>query len=315
MLPAGEPVEVDYAALIASADMDAGEKVFNKCKACHKVEDGANGAGPHLWGVVGRDKEAAAGFAYSGALGAVGGSWDFASLNAFLEKPKDYAPGTSMAFAGLKKPEDRVNVIAWLNAEGGSNVDLAAGMEKAEAPAAEETQVAAAPAATETAAAPAQEEAPAETTEAPAQEEAPAETAAAPAQEEAPAETTEAPAQQETQVAAAGAFPVGDAEAGKKAFRKCRACHKVEDGKNGVGPHLWGVINRDIASVEGYEYSGALSDLPGTWTATELDKFLAKPKDYAKGTKMAFGGLRKEEERVNLITYLNEADGSPEPLE
>ncbi|MFK7944635.1 MAG: cytochrome c family protein, partial [Paracoccaceae bacterium] len=283
---AEEEVTVDYAALIASADLDAGKKVFNKCKACHKVEDGANGAGPHLWGVVDRPKEAVDGFGYSGALAAVGGAWDFAALNAFLEKPKTYAPGTSMGFAGLKKPEDRVNVIAWLNAEDGTPVDLSAGMEKAEAPVAEETEVAAAPAVEAEAPAPeaAAVEAPAETTEAPAK----TETAAAPAVEEPaqeePAETTEAPA--ETEVAAAGAYPAGDAKAGAKVFRKCRACHKMEDGKNGVGPHLWGVINRDIASVEGFGYSGALEALPGTWTATELAAFLTNPKKYAKGTKM-----------------------------
>lgn len=317
----------DYAALLASADLDAGKKVFNKCKSCHKIEDGANGIGPHLWNIVGREKQAVDGFAYSGALAAVGGSWGFSELNAFFEKPSAYASGTSMSFGGLRKPEDRVNLIAWLNAESGSNADLAAGLDQAAAPAEAEVQTAAVTTETEAPAAEAPAaEAPATETEAPAAEtEASTEQAAAPAQEEtatqeAPAATeTEAPAQEAEAPAAeqvaAAAYPAGDAAAGEKVFRKCRACHKVEDGANGVGPHLWGVVNRDIASVEGFKYSNALQGLEGAWTATELDAFLTKPKDYAKGNKMSFAGLRKEEDRINVITYLNEADGSPEPLQ
>ena len=98
-------------------------------------------------------------------------------------------------------------------------------------------------------------------------------------------------------------------------FRKCRACHKVEEGKNGVGPSLWSVVGRPIASVDGYSYSDALSGLEGSWTLADLDAFLTKPKDYAPGTKMAFAGLKKPEDRINLIVYLNEEDGSPEPLQ
>ncbi|MEL6479675.1 MAG: cytochrome c family protein, partial [Pseudomonadota bacterium] len=113
----------------------------------------------------------------------------------------------------------------------------------------------------------------------------------------------------------AALLAAADAGAGKKVFRKCRACHKLEDGKNGVGPHLWGVVGRDQGSVEGYNYSDALKGLGGSWTLAELDAFLEKPKSYAPGTKMAFGGLKKPEDRINLIVYLNEEDGSPEPLE
>ena len=114
------PAAVDYAALAASADLAAGEKVFNKCKSCHKVEDGANGVGPHMWGVVGRDIASVGGYAYSDALSAVEGDWTLTELSAFLEDPKGYAPGTKMAFKGLKDPQDRVNLIAWLNEADGS---------------------------------------------------------------------------------------------------------------------------------------------------------------------------------------------------
>ena len=105
-----------------------------------------------------------------------------------------------------------------------------------------------------------------------------------------------------------------DAAAGEKVFSKCKSCHKVEDGAGGLGPHLWGVVNRDIGSVDGFGYSGTLAELPGNWTLKELSAFLKDPKGYAPGTKMAFAGLKKPEDRVNLIVWLNEADGTPEAL-
>lgn len=103
-----------FAELLASADVDRGAKVFAKCKACHKVEDGANGTGPHLFNVVDRAIAAIDGFNYSGALAGKGGNWDVDSLNAFLTRPKDFAPGTTMGFAGLKKETDRANLIGYL---------------------------------------------------------------------------------------------------------------------------------------------------------------------------------------------------------
>lgn len=100
--------------IYASADAAAGEKVFSKCKACHKV-DGTDGTGPHLNGVVGRAKAHVAGFAYSDALmGMADDSWAPENLDAYLLNPKKYAPGTKMSFAGLPKPADRANLIAWL---------------------------------------------------------------------------------------------------------------------------------------------------------------------------------------------------------
>ena len=106
---------VDIMALMASADIEKGAKVFGKCKACHKLEEGVNGTGPSLYGVVGRGIGAMDGFGYSGTLAEMGGDWNPEELSAFLEKPKDYAPGTKMSFAGLKKPEDRADLIAYLD--------------------------------------------------------------------------------------------------------------------------------------------------------------------------------------------------------
>lgn len=104
----------DFAAVFAAADVDAGEKVFSKCKACHKV-DGTNAQGPHLDGVVNRGIGSVDGFGYSAAItGLAGEVWSPEQLSAFLTNPKGYAPGTKMAFPGLPKIEDRANLIAWL---------------------------------------------------------------------------------------------------------------------------------------------------------------------------------------------------------
>ena len=102
-----------FADLLASADAAAGEKVFGKCKACHKV-DGKNATGPHLDGVVGRPIGSVADFSYSDAFKSHGDNWTLEHLDNYLANPKDYIPGNKMSFAGLPKPEDRANVIAYL---------------------------------------------------------------------------------------------------------------------------------------------------------------------------------------------------------
>ena len=112
---AEEVVEISFEERLAAADIDKGARVFRKCQACHKLEEGANATGPYLYGVVGRDIGAAEGFGYSGAMAEHGGTWTPEALNEFLTKPSDYVPGTSMSFAGLGKVDDRVNVIAYLD--------------------------------------------------------------------------------------------------------------------------------------------------------------------------------------------------------
>lgn len=102
--------------LIASADPAKGEQVAKVCASCHTFKKGGpNGLGPDLWGVIGRDKGSHEGFDYSATLKALEGNWTYADLNQFLWNPKKYAPGTKMNFIGLKKPQDRANVIAWLH--------------------------------------------------------------------------------------------------------------------------------------------------------------------------------------------------------
>lgn len=141
------------AALLPTADVAKGEAVFKKCVACHTINSGgASGIGPNLYGVVGKPHGHIAGFAYSDALKGVPGNWTFEALDAWLTSPRKYAPGTKMTFAGLGNPEDRANLIAYLNTQG-SNLPLpAAGAAPAEA-AAEAGENAVAPAEGATAAA------------------------------------------------------------------------------------------------------------------------------------------------------------------
>lgn len=109
--------EVDMATLMAEADAGGGEGVFKRCASCHKL-DGSNGVGPHLDGVIDRDIASVDGFSYSDTLSGLDGTWDVNELSAFLADPKGYAPGTKMSFAGLSKPEDRADVIAYIESGG-----------------------------------------------------------------------------------------------------------------------------------------------------------------------------------------------------
>ena len=108
--------EKPIAFYLASADPAKGQQVFNKCTACHNAEKGgANQLGPNLWGVLGEPVGKGKGFAFSPALAEKGGNWTWDTLGAWLHSPKAFAPGTKMTFAGISNPQDRANVIAFLN--------------------------------------------------------------------------------------------------------------------------------------------------------------------------------------------------------
>ncbi len=103
------------------------------------------------------------------------------------------------------------------------------------------------------------------------------------------------------------ALAEGDAAKGEKVFKKCKTCHTFDPSKKKIGPHLKGIIGRKSASVEGYKYSKAMKAADVTWDEETLDKYLIKPKAFIKGTKMSFGGLKKDSQRQDLIAYLKEA--------
>lgn len=123
----GGAAEVPIAALLPAADAAKGAETFKKCAACHSVnQGGANGVGPNLYGTMGEAiAQGKGGFAFSDALKKVGGNWDWDKMNAWLTSPRKFAPGTKMTFAGLSNPQDRANVILYLNQQG-SNLPLPA---------------------------------------------------------------------------------------------------------------------------------------------------------------------------------------------
>jgi cytochrome c len=113
----------------------------------------------------------------------------------------------------------------------------------------------------------------------------------------------------------AALMALGDVNAGEKIFKKCAACHSIDQGgANKIGPALYNVVGRKIGGVADYKYSKAFVEYGKEWNFEELNGFLTKPSKWIKGTKMAYAGLRKEEDRASVIKYLNQNSDSPLPL-
>ena len=111
-------------------------------------------------------------------------------------------------------------------------------------------------------------------------------------------------------------FASTSAAEGAKVFKKCAACHSIaEGGKNKIGPALWGVLGRQAGSLPDYKYSKAMAAYGKKWSFEEMNGFLIKPKDWIKGTKMSYAGLKNEKERAAVILYMNENTNSPLPLQ
>lgn len=260
--------------LLAAASPEDGAGDAKKCAACHNFEQGgAAKIGPPLWGVVDRDIASIAGFAYSDALLEREGNWTFEALNDFVANPKGFAPGTKMAFAGIKDPEDRADVLVYLRSLAESPVPL------------------------------------------------PEATAAEPGEEQVAAVATEpTPAAPESAAPPQGdgigpRLAHADLDAGAKSARICAACHSFEEGGAAkIGPPLWGVVGRDIASLGDFSYSNALAGKDGEWSYQTLDEYLSAPREWAPGTKMVFAGIKKPEDRANVILYLRSLSSDPAPL-
>jgi cytochrome c len=108
-------------------------------------------------------------------------------------------------------------------------------------------------------------------------------------------------------VAPAHVFADGDAAKGEKLFARCIACHSIKDTANRTGPYLKGIVGRPVATAEGYTYSKAMLEFAkttGVWDETNLDIYLTNPRGLVKGTKMAFGPMKKAEDRADIIAYL-----------
>ena len=124
----------------------------------------------------------------------------------------------------------------------------------------------------------------------------------------------EEPVQREI-VDIAALLSTGDLAHGEKVFKKCSACHSIKSGGgNKIGPALYNVVGRKVGVLDDYKYSKALAEYEKNWSFEELNGFLLKPKDWIKGTKMAYAGLRKEKDRASVILYLNKYSDNPLPL-
>ena len=111
-------------------------------------------------------------------------------------------------------------------------------------------------------------------------------------------------------------FASVSAAEGAKVFKKCAACHSIaEGGANKIGPALWGVIGRKAGSVPNYKYSKAMAAYSKIWSFEEMNGFLIKPKDWIKGTKMSFAGLKNAKDRASVILYMNENSSNPLPIQ
>jgi len=110
-------------------------------------------------------------------------------------------------------------------------------------------------------------------------------------------------------------FASANAKEGEKIFKKCAACHSIaESGANKIGPALWSVLGRPAGSLPDYKYSKAMVAYGKNWSFEEINGFLIKPKDWIKGTKMSFAGLKNAKERAAVILYMNENTNNPLPL-
>ena len=111
-------------------------------------------------------------------------------------------------------------------------------------------------------------------------------------------------------------FASASAADGAKIFSKCKACHSIaKEGGNKIGPALWGVLGRKAGSLSDYKYSKAMTAYGKSWSFEEMNGFLAKPKEWVKGTKMSYAGLKSAKDRASLILYMNENTDNPLPLQ
>ena len=295
-------------AMLASADPANGEKVARKCAACHSFDEGGpNKVGPALWDVVGREIGGHEGYSYSKALsGMAGKTWDYEALAGFLANPKEWAPGTKMSYAGIKKEDELADLIAYLRSLSNDPMPLPgkAAVEPVQEDAEDEDKSASAqPAAIS--------------------DEERAEAIAAFQQRWQITNelTTVAKAQmvlEKSEVSAAFLVEAAKPDRGKSLAQDCADCHTWDaEGADLIGPNLFGVFGREVAALDGYQYSDCFKAMAETlplwkfWSYQLFDKFLAEPGLYLSNCGGQHASVASRDDRMALAAYFRLQDDSP----
>ena len=292
-------------ALLASADAEAGKSATTVCQACHSFNKGGpNKIGPNLYGVVGNEIASHEGFNYSDALKSKDGKWTFEKLSKYLEAPNEWAPGNKMSYQGLKDDQKRANVIEYLRQNDDSPTPLP---DKADSGSGSDDKASA-------------DDGGGAMDKADAGSDAAQKADAGAADGDADATQT-AKAEGSASAAGAGggkiASMIASASAGKgeAASAVCKACHSfAKGGPHKIGPNLYNVLNRGLASADGFSYTDALKSKGETWTYTKLWNYLENPQKWAKGTNMSYAGVKDPKKRANLIAYLRQQGEEPPKL-
>jgi cytochrome c len=280
-------------ALLAAADAKHGEEVAKKCGICHNFEKGGpNMIGPNLYGVLGRKVASHEGYEYSDALKAKGaelGNWDYAKINTMITNPAEFVPGTKMAlFPGLPDAKERADVLVFLRTKNDNPPALPAVAAGGGSPSGGE----------------------------------PAKPGGEPAKPGGGTAAGGEPAKPGGETAAGGGgsqiaalLASADPKQGEADAALCKVCHTFDKGGAVVvGPNLYGVVGRKIASVEGFNYTPALKAHDGVWTYELLDTWITNPQAFAPGTMMAFPGIPDAKKRANVIAFLRSKNDNPPPL-
>ena len=273
--PAAQP-QTPLPVLLAKADPKKGEQVAKICETCHNFQKGQGAKiGPDLWDVVGRPVASFPGFAYSDSIKKIGGDWTYEKLNKWIEDPRAMAADTKMTFPGEKDPEKRAEVLAYLHTLSDKPVPF------------------------------------------------PKPTAAAAAAAPAAAASKPAAATPEPAAATApkpeGTLPAllahADAAKGKRDALICGACHNFQKGQGAkIGPDLWDVVGRPVASFPGFSYSDSIKKIGGDWTYEKLNKWITDPRAMASDTKMIFPGEKDPKRRADILAFLQTLSDKPVPF-
>ena len=298
----------DLATLLADASASDGEQASRACAACHSFnKGGANKVGPNLYDVMGADIASVEGFSYSNALSEKEGEWTYEKMDAWLENPSGWAQGTSMSYNGIKDPVKRADMIAYLREQSDNPPPLPepeqqtaeAGGDGAsgDGSGGDGEQMAGDQSSGDQSSG---DQASGEQTS-----DGSGEQAASEGGDSAAGDTQTAKADAagggglEQKVASA------DAQAGKSAVAVCNACHSWnKGGPNKVGPNLYNSIGSDIASVDGFNYSDALSSMEGEWTLQKMNDWLENPNDFAPGNRMTYQGVKDDQTRYDILAYM-----------